>query len=108
MLKYKEYAGMVEYDDEGKIFTGEVLGIRAVITFEGRTPEELEQSFKESIDIYLTMCEQDGISPEKPYSGRFNVRIPPDLHREIVYEAASQRKSLNEWVTNAFYKARKS
>ena len=48
MLKYKNYLGIVEYDAEGKIFTGEVLGLRDVITFQGRTPEELEGSFHES------------------------------------------------------------
>jgi predicted HicB family RNase H-like nuclease len=55
MLKYKNYLGLVEYDAEGKTFTGEVLGLRDVITFQGRTPEELEDSFRQSIDFYLEM-----------------------------------------------------
>ncbi|MDO9129172.1 MAG: type II toxin-antitoxin system HicB family antitoxin, partial [Anaerolineales bacterium] len=68
MLKYKNYTGVVEYDAEGKIFTGEVLGIRDVITFEGRSPEELEQSFRQSVDLYLEMCVSDGVEPQKPFS----------------------------------------
>jgi Uncharacterized protein encoded in hypervariable junctions of pilus gene clusters len=105
MLKYKGYIGDAEYDSEGKIFTGEVKGLRTVITFQGRTTDELEESFKQSIDLYLKMCEEDGISPEKPYSGHFNVRIPPELHHDIALRAASERKSINEWAIETFKKA---
>ena len=106
MLKYKEYIGdNIEYDTEGKIFTGEVFGLRTVLTFQGRTPDEVEKSFKESINLYLDMCKEDGISPERPYSGKFNVRIPPELHREIALQATFEKKSINEWVIDAFEKA---
>jgi predicted HicB family RNase H-like nuclease len=98
MLKYKNYPDMVEYDADARIFTGEAIGIQSVVTFEGRSPEEIERSFRESIDVYLEMCAVDGVKPDKPYSGRFNLRIPPELHREIALRAAQERKSLNEWV----------
>ena len=98
MLKYKNYTGMVEYDADGKIFTGEVLGLQDVITFQGRTPEELEESFRQSIDLYLEMCRRDGVEPSKPYSGHFNLRLAPELHRQIVERATVERVSLNEWV----------
>ena len=105
MLKYKGYFGsQIEYDTDGKIFTGEVLGLRTVLTFQGRTPEEIETSFKETIDLYLEMCQEDGVSPERPYSGKFNVRIPPELHREIALHAISEKKSINDWVIDAFEK----
>jgi predicted HicB family RNase H-like nuclease len=103
MLKYKNYSGIIEYDDIGKIFTGEVVGIHTVITFQGRKPEELEQSFRDSIDLYLEMCKEDGIPPEKTYSGRFNVRIPSQLHREIAIKAEVEGKSMNELVEEALY-----
>ncbi len=105
MLKYKGYTGIVEYDAEGKIFTGELIGLRSVITFQGRNPEELETSFRESIELFLDMCKEDGVTSEKPYSGRFNIRIPSELHREIVIRADADRKSLNEWVTEALEKS---
>ena len=59
MMEYKNYTGIVEYDTDGRIFTGEVIGLRDVVTFQGRTPDELEDSFRESIDFYLEMCRQD-------------------------------------------------
>jgi predicted HicB family RNase H-like nuclease len=105
MLKYKNYAGVIEYDEQGKIFTGEVVGLRSVITFQGRTPEELEDSFRDSIELFLEMCAQDGVEPEKPYSGKFNLRINPSLHQVITARAAIEKISLNEWVTEAIEKA---
>lgn len=95
----------MEYDSDGKIFTGEVLGLRAVITFEGRTPEELEESFRQSVDLYLEMCARDGVSPERPFSGRFNLRLDPELHRRIAEQAGSERVSLNDWVRRTLQSA---
>lgn len=105
MLKYKDYAGIVEYDPDGKIFTGEVIGLRDVVTFQGRTPEELERSFRESIDFYLEMCARDGISPQKPYSGRFNVRLSPEMHMRVAEKAAQEKVSLNQWIKEAIHRA---
>ena len=105
MLQYKGYSGMVEYDTLGKIFTGEVIGLRDVITFQGRTPEEIEKSFQDSIDFYLEICAKDGVEPDRPFSGRFNVRISPEIHRLVVEAAARNRKSLNQWVVEAIEKA---
>jgi predicted HicB family RNase H-like nuclease len=105
MLKYKNYTGIVEYDPDGKIFTGEVIGLRDVITFQGRTPKELERSFQKSVDLYLEMCQRDGTSPQKPFSGRFNIRISPEVHRQIAARAAQSRLSLNQWVSEAVQRA---
>ena len=58
MMKYKGYTGHVEYDDEAKIFHGEVLGIKDVVTFQGITVDEIEQAFKDSVDDYLAFCKE--------------------------------------------------
>jgi len=100
MIKYKNYAGVVEYNDVGKIFTGEVIGLRAVVTFQGRSATELEKSFKQSVDLYLEMCKRDGVEPQKPFSGRFNLRLDPELHRQIAERAALEKTSLNEFVSH--------
>ena len=100
MIKYKNYAGVVEYDDQGKIFIGEVIGLRDMVTFQGRSAAELEKSFKQSIDLYLEMCKRDGLEPQKPFSGRFNLRLTPELHRQIAERAALEKTSLNEFVSH--------
>lgn len=100
MMKYKGYVGHVVYDDEAKIFHGEVVGLSDIITFQGKSVDELEQSFKESIDDYLAWCKERGEKPEKTFSGTFNLRIPPELHAKLALQAKAMGLSLNSYVTN--------
>jgi predicted HicB family RNase H-like nuclease len=99
MMEYKGYIGKVEVDEEAGILHGEVINLRDVITFEGHTIEELRQAFKDSIDDYLTFCALRGEEPEKPFSGKFVVRITPELHRKVFTKAKLANKSLNGWVS---------
>ena len=100
MMEYKGYLGQVEYDDEAGIFHGEVVNLRDVITFQGESVDELRRAFRESVDDYLAFCAARGEEPEKPYSGTFTVRIPPELHRDVALRARLAGKSLNGWVTD--------
>ena len=99
MMKYKGYIGHVEYDDEAKIFHGEVVGLRDIITFQGKSVDELESAFKGSIDDYLTWCKERGEKPEKTFSGTFNLSIPPELHAKLAFQAKTIGLSLNSYVT---------
>jgi predicted HicB family RNase H-like nuclease len=99
MMKYKGYIGHVEYDDEAKIFHGEVVGLRDIITFQGKSVEELEQAFHDSVNDYLNWCKERGEKPEKTFSGIFNLRIPPELHAKLVLHAKTIGISLNSYVT---------
>lgn len=98
MLKYKGYTGRVELDDEAGIFHGEVLDLRDVITFQGQSVEELERAFRDSVDDYLDFCAERGEEPDKPFSGRFMLRLPPELHRKVHVQAQRDGKSLNQWI----------
>ena len=101
MMEYKGYLGTVEYDSEAKIFHGDIINTKDVITFQGTTVKEIEDAFKESIDDYISWCEEEGVEPEKPYSGRFNVRLAPQLHRKIAILAKQKRMSINSLVEKA-------
>lgn len=98
MLKYKGYTGYVEFDDEAGIFHGEVLDLRDVITFQGKTVEEIKKAFRESIDDYLRFCRERNEKPDKSFSGRLMVRLPPRLHRKVFISARREGKSLNQWI----------
>lgn len=98
MLKYKGYTGFVIYDDEARIFHGEVVGLTAVITFQGTTIDEIETSFKDSVDDYLDWCKERGKEPEKVQSGKFNLRMPPQLYIEIAVKAAQEGSSINSYI----------
>ena len=105
MLKYKGYIGKVEIDDEAGILHGEVINIRDVVTFEGTSVAEMQKAFRESVDDYLEFCAQRGESPEKPFSGKFVVRLPADLHRKAYIQAKLADKSLNGWITEVLKSA---
>ncbi len=105
MLKYKGYAGLVEYDDEAGIFHGEVVDLKDVITFQGKSVVELEQAFRESIDDYLEFCLERGEEPDKPFSGRLMLRLSAALHRKVYVTALKEGKSLNQWIAERLEKA---
>ena len=104
MMEYKGYVGKVEFDDEAGIFHGEVLDTRDVITFQGQSVDELKTAFQDSIDDYLAFCRERGEKPDKPCSGQFVVRIPPELHRRVNMLAGASGKSLNGWVVECLAK----
>ena len=97
-MKYKGYEGVVNYDEEAKLFHGEVMGLRDVITFQGTTVDELEQAFKDSVDDYLEFCKKKKRPPEKPFSGNLMLRISPEIHKEMTVEAKQRGLSLNAFL----------
>ena len=97
-MTYKGYQAKVEFDEQAGVFHGEVIDTRDVITFQGSSVAKLKQSFKDSIDDYLEFCATRGEDPEKPFSGKFLVRVPPEVHRQMMTEARLEGKSLNAYI----------
>jgi len=100
-LEYKGYHGNVEYSASDHCFYGKVLGIRALVTYEGSDIDSIEQEFQTSVNEYLDLCAQEGATPEKEYSGLFQVRVSPEVHRELVIKAEASGKKLNTVVAEA-------
>lgn len=98
-LEYAGYLGMYEIDLEEDSLHGEVIGIRDVITFVGRSVAELKVAFRESIEDYLEFCQESGKEPDKPFSGQLFTRVSPEQHRALSLAAARAGLSLNTWVT---------
>jgi len=105
MKPYKGYSAKVTVDDELKVFHGEVLGITDVVTFQATTYDNLVAAFHESVDDYLAFCGERGEAPDKPYSGRFVLRVAPQIHRRASIAAKHADMSLNEWVTSVLERA---
>ena len=99
-MEYKNYHASVEYDEETEIFHGRLIDVMDVITFEGKSIAELKREMKCSIDEYLTFCKELEKTPDKPYSGKFNLRIDTKLHRKIAVRAAQEQKSINDLVSD--------
>ncbi|MDR2695997.1 MAG: type II toxin-antitoxin system HicB family antitoxin [Deltaproteobacteria bacterium] len=98
ILSYKGYQGSFSYDPDADIFHGDVLHMNDVITFQGRSIDELKAALAESVEVYLEYCGKKGRAPEKPFSGTFNVRLKPEIHQRIAVRAAKAGVSLNKWV----------
>ena len=100
MMKYLGYHGSVSYDDEAEIFHGEISDLKDVVTFQGSSVEELKKAFQDSIDDYLDFCLERSEEPDKPYSGKFVLRMDPSLHRQLSILSSKEGTSLNSWVAS--------
>ena len=105
LMKVDGYHARIEYDDETDQFRGEILGLSGGADFYGSSPEELRQEFKKSLDIFLDVCKEQGIDPRRHYSGKFNLRIPPELHEKLAMTAEAQGKSLNSLVQESLQRS---
>ena len=106
-MKYKGYAAEVEFDDSVGRLHGRVVnsGAYSIATFEATDVEGIRREFHRSIDEYLKSCEEDGIEPRRPFSGKLNVRLGPDLHQRVARSAAESGLSLNSWIMQALEKS---
>ena len=98
-IKHKGYTFKYCIDEENGVLFGEVVGINDVVTFQAKTVVGLIREFKASVEDYIDFCEESGVEPKKPYSGRFVVRITPELHREAAALADSNGGSLNSLIS---------
>ena len=98
MLEYKGYVAKIDFDNELDCFVGEIINVRDIITFQGSSAIELKKEIKKSVDCYLDFCKKKKKNPDRPFSGKFMVRIPPEIHREIYSAAKSNGLSLNKWI----------
>jgi predicted HicB family RNase H-like nuclease len=98
-LKYKGYSGTVEYSEEDNCLFGKIIGMsKNVITYEGKTIEELKADFEAGIDLYLDSCKERGVKPQKPYSGSLNIRIPSEIHSQLALKAQMTGRSINSII----------
>ena len=89
------YHAKIEFDEELDFFRGEILGLNGGADFYGKNPKELRSDFKKSLEVFLQMCEEKGIEPRRHFSGKFNLRIPPELHEQLAIAAQAEDKSIN-------------
>ena len=101
MIEYKGYIAKVDLDPEARVFHGEVINLRDVITFEADCVDDLLQEFHISVDDYLEYCNERGDNPERPFSGKFVLRVNCELHKEIYLKSQVEKKSINSWITEA-------
>lgn len=99
-MKYKGYLGSTEVDVQDNVLHGKLLFIKDLVTYEAATPSELHIAFKDSVDDYLEDCADQGVEPDTPFKGQFNVRVTPELHRQLAVCARAQGKPMNVYVAD--------
>jgi predicted HicB family RNase H-like nuclease len=104
-MTYEGDEAVVEYDEDSDLCHGEVMNTRDVITFQGRSVDELKAAFGESVEVYLAFCRERGEEPEKRYSGQFVIRVDPLLHRALASAAKRSGTSLNKWFAATLERA---
>ena len=68
----------------------------------GYSLEEAVKMAQEALELTIDTMKKQKLPPPKPkshFSGQFNVRVPKDLHRELVRKAEEEGVSLNALVT---------
>lgn len=96
-LSHKNFHARVDFDPEDGLFVGRIAGISDVVGFHGESVGELKAAFHEAVDDYIETCRKVGKEPERAYSGKLMLRVPPDLHAQAARAAELSGKSLNQW-----------
>lgn len=104
-MTYKGYAARIEYSDEDGCFIGHIAGIKDVIGFHAESVKELRAAFAEAVDDYLATCAKLSRAPQKPYSGKLMLRVPPEVHAHAAMMAEAHKVSLNQWAAEVLAKA---
>ena len=104
MMSLEGYDAKLEYDADLDLFRGEILGLSGGADFYGKNPKELRAEFKKSLQTFLEVCHEKGIEPRRNYSGKFNLRIPPELHEKLAIVAQAEGKSINAVAQEALQK----
>ena len=100
-MTYKGYLGSVAYSEKDQVFFGKIEGINGLVNFEGESVKELTAAFHEAVDDYLAFCQDEGIEPDKSYTGVLNVRLTPAIHRQIAMLALQAGLSINAYIKEA-------
>lgn len=100
-MSYKGYIGSVNYSDKDQVFFGKIEGINGLVNFEGESVKELTAAFHEAVEDYLAYCKDEGIEPDKSYTGVLNVRLTPAIHRQIAMLALQAGQSINAFIRDA-------
>lgn len=98
-LNYKEFQGSVEFEDGRLVIR--ILHIDDLITTEIDSAAQAQAAFEELVDDYVQTCVELNKEPCKPFKGTFNVRVLPELHRQVAMAATDNGQSMNSWISDA-------
>ena len=97
---------VIAFDPDINMFRGEFVGLNdGGADFYATDIEGLRREGEISMRVFLEMCAEDGVSPYKKASGRFNLRLPQELHEKAITMAKASGKSVNAWIADVISQA---
>ena len=98
-MKNDHYTYRVTWSPEDKEHVGLCVEFSS-LSWLAKTPEAALSGIRKTVADAVADMLSNGETPpkalaEKHYSGEFRVRIPPEVHRSLVLQAAEQGVSLN-------------
>lgn len=85
----------ITYDENTDMFRNEFVGLNGGADFYAKDIQGLHEEGETSLKLFLDMCKEDGVEPYKNFSGKFNVRIAPELHADVVAVAETLKQAIN-------------
>ena len=101
VMEINGYHAVITYDPEIEMFRGEFIDLNGGADFYAKDVEGLRREGEISLKVFLEMCGEKGIQPRRRFSGKFNVRIPNELHAKLALAVKAAGKSLNQFVREA-------
>lgn len=99
--EYCGYVGSIEHSKKDNLFYGSVQFITDGIFYESETLEGLQKAFEDAVDEYLADCKAMNRKPNTTCKGSFNVRLPQQLHVDLVRYSVKHEQSLNKTMIQA-------
>lgn len=98
------YTYRVRWSAEDGEYVGTVAELPSLSWLAAERAEAFVGIQQLTADVVTDML-ADGETPpdaiaDRTYSGKFVVRVPPELHRQLVIEAADQHVSLNRLISS--------
>lgn len=104
-MEYKGYIARIDVDEDNDGLHGRVINISDVINFKGKSVAELRKEFAKSMEVYFKFCREEGEAPDQPFSGKFVLRVDPNVHRAITRAAEREGVSINKWAEQQLERA---
>lgn len=99
------YQAVISYDPDIQMFRGEFVGLNGGADFYAKDVDGLRHEGEISLRVFLEACAEDGVDPRKHFSGKFSLRVDPELHEAATIAAAAHGQSLNQWAAEAIRQA---
>ncbi len=104
-MTINDYQAVISFDPDIQMFRGEFVGLNGSADFYAKDVDGLHREGEISLRVFLDACKEDGVDPHKYFSGKFSLRVDPELHEAATIAAAAHGQSLNQWAAEAIRQA---